>query len=276
MLKFSAVTGANSRFASDNSQNTGLVCVFAGATGGIGAGTIERLVVMLQSATFYVLGRSASRFAAQRSKLESLNPSLKIVFLEAELSLIADIDAVSKKILDAEKRVDILYMSQACFPINVPQYTKEGMGIDLCFALQFYSRLRLTSNLLPLLRNSQRPRVLTVLSGGKEAKMLDEDIGLQNPQNYGLAPAISHCATLTTLSLEYLAENDKQITFMHNYPGLVSTDLFARLSAPESFGILGKGLFAVFRFVAATLLKLFGQSPLDSGARQVFVLTSDK
>lgn len=76
---------------------------------------------MVQEATFYVLGRSATRFAAQRTKLETLNPRLKVVFLQAEVSLLSDIDAACKKIKDVETKADILYMSQGCFPINVPQ-----------------------------------------------------------------------------------------------------------------------------------------------------------
>lgn len=147
--------------------------------------------------------------------------------------------------------------------------------MDLCFALQYYSRLRLAQNLLPLLRKSTRPRLLTVLAGGNEDRMLDEDIGLENPQNYGLRVATVHTTTMTTLSLEYLAENDKHITFIHAFPGLVSTGLFSRLRAPATFGILGKAVFAVVRFAASTLMRLFGMSPLDCGARQAFLLTSD-
>jgi NAD(P)H-hydrate repair Nnr-like enzyme with NAD(P)H-hydrate dehydratase domain len=70
MVKFLTITQANERFASDSKHNTGLVCVFAGATSGTGAGTIERMATMMQAPTFYVLGRSAARFASQRAKLE--------------------------------------------------------------------------------------------------------------------------------------------------------------------------------------------------------------
>lgn len=121
MVKFSNVIQANESFARDHTDNTGVVCVFSGATGGIGEGTLERMAVILQGATFYVMGRSAARFAAQRAKLESLNPCIKLVFLEVQVSLIGDIDSASQKIIEAEQKVDYLCMSQACFPVNVPQ-----------------------------------------------------------------------------------------------------------------------------------------------------------
>jgi len=62
--------------------------------------------------------------------------------------------------------------------------TKEGL--DRSFALFYYSRIRLIMNLLPLIRQSPRPRVLSVLNGGREKAMLDDDIGLENPQKLRL------------------------------------------------------------------------------------------
>lgn len=121
MVKLSTVIEANASFARDHPKNEGLVCVFSGATGGIGEGTIEQMATILQGATFYVLGRSAKDFASQRAKLESLNPTVKLVFLETQLSLIADIDAACKKIAASEQKVDCLFMSQGCFPVNVPK-----------------------------------------------------------------------------------------------------------------------------------------------------------
>ena len=107
----------------DGEQDVGLVCVFAGATSGIGASTLEKMVQKLQKSTFYVLGRSAPRFANQRAKLESLSPSCKIVFIEAEVSLLSDVDAACKQITTAEQKVDYLYMSPGLIPLNGPQCT---------------------------------------------------------------------------------------------------------------------------------------------------------
>jgi hypothetical protein len=115
-----------------------------------------------------------------------------------------------------------------------------------------------------------------VLNAGKEQQMRDDDIGLENPQNYGWQAAINHITTMTTLAFEYLAENDKQITFMHAFPGLVRTEIFSRLTAPESFGILGTVLLAIMSSFASTVQWLMGMSTLDCGARQAFILTSDK
>lgn len=58
--------------------------------------------------------------------------------------------------------------------------------------------------------------------------MLDSDIGLENPTNYGIGAAVDHTTTLMTLGLGYFAENNKEITFIHTFPGLVSTEIFTK------------------------------------------------
>lgn len=107
----------------DREQDVEAVCVFAGATSGIGASTLEKMVQKLQKSTFYVLGRSASRFANQRAKLEVLNPSCKLVFIRAEVSLLSDVDAACEQITAVEQKVDYLYMSPGLIPLNGPQCT---------------------------------------------------------------------------------------------------------------------------------------------------------
>lgn len=104
-------------------QDAGLVCVFVGATSGIGASTLETMVQKLLKSTFYVLGRSASRFANQRAKLDSLSPSCKIVFIQAEVSLLSAVDAACKEITASEQKVDYVYMSPGLIPLNGPQCT---------------------------------------------------------------------------------------------------------------------------------------------------------
>lgn len=116
MVKFCDVVESNARFA--RGQHEGRVCVFAGATSGIGYGTLRRLVTMMRSSIFYVLGRTESRFAAQLDELRASAPTNKIVFVECQLSLIRDVDAACKKIAAAEEKVDLLCMSPGGMPFQ--------------------------------------------------------------------------------------------------------------------------------------------------------------
>ena len=270
-------------------QDVGLVCVFVGATSGIGASTLETMVQKLQKSTFYVLGRSASRFTNQRAKLESLSPSCKIVFIQAEVSLLSAVDAACKQIAASEQKVDYLYMSAGLIPLNGPQCTclpnaelaiadtipldtKEGL--ETCFALSYYARIRLVCNLLPLLRQSPRPRVLSVLNGGKEKALHEQDLGLD--ERWSSISVINHTTTMTTLAFEHLAKKNRRLAFLHSAPGLVKTDIVARLTPPESSGLLWRVTLASIRGLAAMVMLCFGMEVKECGERQAFNLTTDK
>ncbi|KFX88418.1 hypothetical protein V490_07647 [Pseudogymnoascus sp. VKM F-3557] len=270
MVKINEIRQYNERFAKEN--NADLVCVFAGATSGSGAGALEAMVGILHTSTFYIIGRSAVQFASQRKKLEKLNPSCKLEFLEAQVSLISDVDAICKQIAAAEKKVDLLYMSPGSIPFGEKRYTKEGL--ETCFAISYYSRMRLIQNLLPLLRQSSQPRVLSLLNGGKEKPMFDDDISLE--KNWSADAVIAHTTTMTSLALEHLAKNDERITFLHVFPGLVNTGNFIRVTAAESSGVVWRVLLAAFCRMITVVQAVFGITPEECGERQAYHLTSDK
>lgn len=106
-------------------QHSGLVCVFAGATAGIGRATLERLVSMLHSSTFYILGRNKERHAPWLNQLRATSPSNKFVYVEAQVSLISNIDTACNQIISAERKVDILCMSPGGMPFAGAKCTDQ-------------------------------------------------------------------------------------------------------------------------------------------------------
>ncbi|RYC56758.1 hypothetical protein CHU98_g9443 [Xylaria longipes] len=168
--KTSTIIKSNAQFASHNrqaGQGEHIVCVFAGAMSGIGARMLERMVmVSYHSTVFYVLWKSSEPSNAHRKRvLESiLNRGCKIVFIDADVSLISDMDAASEQILAAEEKVDYLCMSKNDIPLDEDTNTSEG--VQTALSLWYFSRMRLLSNLLPFLRRSPKPRVLNILNHG--------------------------------------------------------------------------------------------------------------
>lgn len=114
MVKIANVIASNARFA--DACHSGLVCIFAGATMGIGRVTLERLAKTVQSSTFYVLGRSPSRYAEWLDQLRKSAPTSTIHFVETDCSLISDIDAACKRISLFEQKVDIVCLSPKGMP----------------------------------------------------------------------------------------------------------------------------------------------------------------
>ncbi|KAJ0418302.1 hypothetical protein BJY00DRAFT_315031 [Aspergillus carlsbadensis] len=270
MVALTAVRECNTCAASDER----MVCVCAGATSGIGAGTLSRLVQLRPNSTFYVIGRSAARFAAFQQQdligsIQSQNGSGKVVFLEAEFSVLAQVDDVCRKISGIENRVDWLYMSPGMIPLNGAQFTSEGL--ETCFALSYYSRARLLTNLLPLLNRSRRPKVLNVLNGGKEQPLLEDDLGLEH--NWSAIRVVNHSTTMTSLLLDHLSAQNPEIAFIHAQPGWVHTDNFARLSDGDH-GLVWDLVVRGIQSVVTVLVTIFGISTSEAGERQAFHLTS--
>jgi len=116
MVKTAAIAEGNARFAAE--RHSGLVCVFMGATSGIGLATLQRLLTMVHSSTLYILGRDSSRHASRIGQLRELAPGSRIIFIETQVSLISGIDAASEQIKLAEQKVDILCMSPGGMPFQ--------------------------------------------------------------------------------------------------------------------------------------------------------------
>ncbi|KAK6073208.1 short-chain dehydrogenase reductase [Seiridium cupressi] len=190
MVNISDIVDNNARFASNGHE--GRVRVFLGATSGTGLGTLRRFVTMLQSSTFYILGRTESRFASELERLMASAPTCKLVFIEAHVSFIRSINAACEKIMLSEDKVDYICMSPGGMPFQGALYTDEGL--EVCFAVSYWSRARLTANLLPLLGQSPNARVLPMLNGTKEKRINEQDIGLKK---WGIVPVVDHTTICT-------------------------------------------------------------------------------
>jgi hypothetical protein len=135
--------------------------------------------------------------------------------------------------------------------------------------------MRLLHNLLPLLRESSFPRVLSVLNGGKEDLMDDDDLGLE--KKWSMLGVVGHSTTMTTLAFEYLAslQENRNVTLLHSYPGWVRTDNFSRLSS-KSASLVWAFFLRCISGIIHLLVLSFGISAYDCGQRQVFYLTSTR
>ena len=128
----------------------------------------------------------------------------------------------------------VLYAPRALTPPRVPPlfpcpqvvsqgiatmqgYTPTTEGVDVKLSLHYYSRMGFITSLLPALRRSTNPRVLSVLSAGmhKGSKELLTDLGLAH--SYSLANAANAAGFYNDLGLDALARapGNERIKFVH-------------------------------------------------------------
>jgi NAD(P)-dependent dehydrogenase (short-subunit alcohol dehydrogenase family) len=148
-------------------------------------------------------------------------------------------------------------------------------GLDKKVSLNYYSRMRFTTNLLPLLRaasSGQPPiaRVISVLGAGQEASLNTADLSLRNPGSFSLRAAANHAITMTTLTFDHLASDtaNKGITFIHSSPGGVDTN------AARSMGPIMRKAISVSMFVLKPTGLIKGVK--ESGERHLWAGTNDK
>lgn len=131
--------------------------------------------------------------------------------------------------------------------------TETSEKLHLIAALNYYSRIRIITNLLPLLqRASSLRRIVTVGGGSKEGKL---DLSDLQANKVPLTDIRGHLTSLVTLGLEAVARTVPDISIVHDYPGTVKTPFLDRM--PED------------------MLKNVEFVPLDEcGERHVYLATS--
>ncbi|CAK7235584.1 hypothetical protein SBRCBS47491_009342 [Sporothrix bragantina] len=220
MVSLKIVEESNSRLAK---AGEGLVAVFLGATSGIGKATLREFVLHANKPRVYIVARNASTITAQVDDLRQANPGGQFEVIEKNVSLIADANAVAATILARESKVDLLFLSVGFFSLDGRQgYTIEGLEASM--TTRYYSRIRITQLLLPLLNAAPQARVVSVLAGGREARINENDFALSEPRSFGVTAGNNHVTTMMTLSLEHLAFENPRVSFVHTFPGGESAD----------------------------------------------------
>lgn len=139
--------------------------------------------------------------------------------------------------------------------------------------LEYYGRMLFTLNLLPLLRTSPSPRVLTVLGGSfLSNKLILDDLDLEKPGNFGGLRTQTHLSIMNTLFLDRLAADtlNSDVTFVHNWPGAVDTGNLARYHERSILSPLP------LTSLIKPVLWVISAGKKEAGERHVYVATTGK
>jgi hypothetical protein len=148
-------------------------------------------------------------------------------------------------------------------------FTETPEGLDKKFSLHYYSRLRFTQNLLPLLNRAAAgpaptlSSVVSVLAAGLEAPINTKDLSLKT--TYSLRACANHATTMNSLAVHTLSTDNPGVTFIHSAPGGVQTNL--------SRGLGKWGQMAVDN--TAFLWRRWAVPVQESGERHLWAATSE-
>ncbi|KAJ9156569.1 Short chain dehydrogenase/reductase family protein [Pleurostoma richardsiae] len=266
MVSYKEIQASNSLI---NDATAPRVSVFVGGTSGIGQLTVKALVATGASVRIYLVGRKSSeeRMRAFIQELDAINPKAEIIWTEGEISLLAEVKRVCESIKSKESRVDLLFLTAGYAPFGARKETSEGLEITQ--SLEYYSRILFILHLLPLLGQAEVPRVISVLAGGMERANVDlDDLDLKKPGNFGPIKAHIQYPAMNTTTLENLANENPNVTFIHSFPGWVDTGNVNRGLDPGS-------IMAWFVWlILEPLIRILSFSDEESGQRYLFQSTS--
>lgn len=201
------------------------IIVVTGATSGIGLSIAEQLV---QAGAFVIgVGRSEEHCGQTQSHLQSLVPGGESVFITADLAEQSAVREAAKQIrnLLTERsldRLDALINNAGAFYYWL---TLTSEGFEMQWAVNHLAPFLLTHELLPLLRASSSPRVVTVSSSSHyNTRLRWEDIQLRRRYNGLLAYKQTKLANVLFTAELNRRMNPKVRAFAAD-PGLVKTDI---------------------------------------------------
>lgn len=109
MVSLSLIQSSNSLVSS--TLPPGLVAIFVGATSGIGETTLKQFAKHAKKPRAYIIGRSQDAADRITDECKALNPEGEYIFVQADVSLILEVDRVCNEIKEKEEFVNILFLS---------------------------------------------------------------------------------------------------------------------------------------------------------------------
>lgn len=205
-----------------------------GGTSGIGESTARAFAQYANSPRIYLVGRKQEEASRIQAELHALNPSSQVKFMQSDdITLLKNVDKVCSEIQTAEKQVNLLFMTAGF--LTLAGRTETAEGLDKKLNMNYYSRFRFVHNLLPQLTAAagagSLSRCVSVLAAGRESEMILDDLSLKT--NYSGPNALTHAATMNSLTASHLAELYPGTSFVHTSPGMVKTNMLRNMGFPN-------------------------------------------
>ena len=122
------------------------VAVFVGATAGIGKGALTELISTGFPVKAYIIGRDEAAFEPALSELRASYSSATLVFLQGEISLLAEAKRLTDIILRREGYIDLLFLSAGFLPFLGRQGTSDTNQNHNFFARPCSAQISYPSN----------------------------------------------------------------------------------------------------------------------------------
>lgn len=193
--------------------------LITGSTGGIGLETALTLASVGHQVVLH--GRNATKVQRARNTIRQAAPNAVLHTAHADL---ADLDAVALMAQDLAARLPKLDVLINNAGVYMTGHRISRNGFEMTLAVNYIAHFLLTVLLLPLLKKSSDPRVVTVSSIAHTRGRIDFD-NLNSERHFDSYHAYANSKLADALFANELARREPWLSSNSLHPGVIDTKL---------------------------------------------------
>ena len=200
---------------------SGQVIMITGTTSGLGEESAR--VLAARGAQVAMLARDPQMNLEAADRIRSSVPNAELSIHQVDLANLASVARFTAEAADKFDRIDVLMNNAGvmCCP-----FARTADGFEMQFGTNHLGHFALTARLLPLQRQAEKPRVVTLSSGGH--RISDVDLEDPNFENTPYDPWLSYGRSKSA-NVHFAAELARrfgdQILSVSVHPGAIPTNL---------------------------------------------------
>lgn len=236
------------------------VVMVTGATNGIGE--VTALELARQGATVVVVSRTLSKLESTVTSIKAETGNDNVSYIQADLSSMAEVRKVAEEFLASFDRLDVLVNNAGAYFADRKTTVDD---YEMTFALNHLNYFLLTNLLLDTIKQTAEThgeaRIVNVASDAHQpASVKFDDIQATNYSAFGRYGETKLMNVMFTYALARRLEGTN-VSTNALHPGFVQTGF-------------GKNNGGVASFFISALGKLFGKSPEDGAATNIYLAAS--
>lgn len=195
------------------------IILITGATDGIGLETAQQLAKLGHELVLH--GRTEAKAAHARDAVLANTPAAKVHIAHADLANLAEVVRMADDLNQLLPRLDVL-LNNAGVYMSERQTSRDGFEMSL--AVNHLAHFLLTALLLPLLKKSAEPRVITLSSVAHMSGRIDF-ANLNSERSFDGFYAYCNSKLANALFAAELARREPWLNSNSLHPGVIDTKL---------------------------------------------------